>query len=163
VDFTNRKIERKLCRSDTVYNRFRLQLRNNMLSNRCLEACTACTIIIFLGTAVVCLCIGIVGTGMYFSERNAESVYKPTSCFVKNYTRIEKKCSKQSCTGSGNRKTCRTKYYSCHEHFYALLYNVATDREIAVFEGTDGPRPDRMVIVWILRTISDWTYYLESL
>ena len=51
---------------------------------------TLCTTVLLVTMSAI---IGIIGTVLYVSEKNAEATYKPTMCFVKNYTIIQQTCS----------------------------------------------------------------------
>ncbi len=85
----------------------------------------------------------IIGTAVYVTKKRDESVYKPTRCFVKNYTFFGKICTSRSCADSENSQICSKSYYLCNEEFYTAIYNVCNGRTIeTVFEASDGPGPD---------------------
>lgn len=105
--------------------------------------CEICSIMIvpfLLILMLVSILVGIIGTAEYVPEKHDESVYKRTTCLVKNYTRFGKICSSQSCTGSGSDEICTTDYYTCHVEVYTVLYNVSSLGTIETsFVSSDGP------------------------
>lgn len=104
---------------------------------------TLCTLVLLVTMSAI---IGIIGTVLYVSEKNAEATYKPTMCFVTNYTLIQQTCSKRSCTGTGIFRTCKTDYYPCNKQSYRVTYNVSSgDILETTLNATDGPGPNSVL------------------
>jgi hypothetical protein len=83
--------------------------------------------------------VGIIGSVKYVSDKHDESVYKPTMCFVKNYTLTEITCSGEDCSSSGS-QSCTTHYYSCNIELYTVLYNVSNNGAIqTTTDASNGP------------------------
>ena len=101
--------------------------------NRCLSNCSLCFILVFTGFGVWAMVMGGLTTGMFLYEKHVQSVYKLTSCFIKNYTSTGRKCSTRNCTGAKLSRSCETTYFTCYDFWYTLSYNVSsssTEREL---------------------------------
>jgi hypothetical protein len=89
------------------------------------------------------LMVGLIGTAFYVTEKHDENVYKPTMCFVKNYTIIQDTCVRQNCQGVGSGEHCSTEYYTCDTALYTVVYNTSDGREIeSSTKATGGPAAD---------------------
>jgi competence protein ComGF len=78
-------------------------------------------------TLLSLILIGSIGTVFYAKEKRDQSTYKPTMCFVENYSLVESKCQKQECH-SGFINACQTNYYTCNLNAYTVIYNVSDGR-----------------------------------
>jgi hypothetical protein len=85
---------------------------------------------------------GSIGAWAYVKLKHDQSVYKPTMCFVKNYTITESKCPTESCSWG-----CTTVYEPCYLEIYIVIYNVSNGRELqSTIKTTDGSGPHSVSI-----------------
>ncbi len=107
--------------------------------SRC-ERYIGCILFLLMLIIIASIIVGSIGAASYVSEKHDESVYKPTMCFVKNYTLVESKCSTQNCQSSGFGQQCTTDYYTCYLVMYTVIYNISDGTEFeSTITATDGP------------------------
>jgi hypothetical protein len=78
---------------------------------------------------IIWIIIGSTGLSLYISEKHNQSIYKPTVCFVQNYSLVESQCLTEKCSG-GFLSSCTTIDYACDLHTYVIIYNVSDGRQI---------------------------------
>jgi hypothetical protein len=72
---------------------------------------------------IASITIGSIGAKTYASIRHDQFIYKPTMCFVENYTIILGRCRR-----------------ACYKELYTIIYNVSNGREIeSTTIDTNGP------------------------
>jgi hypothetical protein len=122
-------------------------------NSRC-ETCCKCFFNYSTLVIITSIIVGSIGAAYYVSEKRDESVYKPTMCFVKNYTLIKKTCASQNCEQTEFGQECTTTYYSCDETWYTVVYNVSDGREIQSSGfWTNGPGANSVSIQMELETM----------
>jgi low temperature requirement protein LtrA len=80
-----------------------------------------CLWIVLCFILMISIVIGSVGTAFYVKEKYNQSIYKPTMCFVQNYSLIESKCPKQECSSSSFSQSCTTVYYISNLDTYVII------------------------------------------
>jgi hypothetical protein len=116
------------------------------------ESCSSkfwtCICIISSCIIIASIIVGSIGAASYVKEKHDESIYKPTMCFVENYTITDSTCSKQQCNSNGFGQTCTNVYYTCPIELYIVMYNVSDGRQIqSDIKTKDGPGPNSVRII----------------